>query len=70
MFGVGVKILFSLPLFVGCRSSVSTGCVFALDYLRERRKPTGSGVVGGSTVIPTRICPVDFVQRESQQGKL
>lgn len=53
-------------------SSVSTGCVlavFALDYLLDRRKPTGSDVVGGSNVIPTRICPVDFVQTESQQGK-
>lgn len=53
-------------------SSASTGCVFvvfALDYLHERRKPTGSSVVGDSTVIPTQICPVDFVQRKSQQGK-
>lgn len=54
-------------------SSVSTGgvlAVFALDYLHDRRKPTGSNVVGGSTVIPTQICPVDFALRESQQGKL
>lgn len=54
-------------------SSVSTRgvlAVFALDYLHDRRKPTGSDVVGGSTVIPTQICPVDFALRESQQGKL
>lgn len=51
-------------------SRVSTGCVFVPDYLHERRKPAGSVVVGGSAVIPTRICPVDFGQRESQQGKL
>lgn len=51
-------------------SSVSSGCVFVLDYLHERRKPAGSDVVGDSPVIPTQICPVDFAQRVSQQGEL